>query len=136
MNKKTTLAAALLALPTLALAQVGVSITLGDPGFYGRVDIGDYPPPRLIYAKPILVEPVPVAGPPIYLRVPPGQARQWDRHCREYGACGRPVYFLESNWYEQVYVPAYRSRHHDGPGGRDRHGEGKGHGRGHDHDRH
>ncbi|ROH86741.1 hypothetical protein ED208_15005 [Stagnimonas aquatica] len=129
MNKTNLLAASLLALPTLALAQIGVSISLGDPGFYGRVDIGDYPPPRLLYAKPILVEPVRVSAAPIYLRVPPGQARQWARHCREYDACGRPVYFLQDDWYQQVYVPAYRSRHHGGPGDHGRHGEGKGHDR-------
>ena len=129
MNKTNLLAASLLALPTLALAQIGVSISLGDPGFYGRVDIGDYPPPRLLYAKPILVEPVRVSAAPIYLRVPPGQARQWARHCREYDACGRPVYFLQDDWYQQVYVPAYRNRHHGGPGDHGRRGEGKGYDR-------
>ena len=28
-----------------------------------------------------------------------------------YGACGRPVYFVQENWYNDVYVPAYRERH-------------------------
>ena len=37
---------------------VGVSVSIGQPGFYGRIDIGDYPypPPRVIYGQPRIVE--------------------------------------------------------------------------------
>ena len=49
MKKNLLLATALLSLPALASAQIGVSINIGEPGFYGRIDIGDYPRPRLIY---------------------------------------------------------------------------------------
>ena len=61
-----TLAAA--ALSTPAAAQVSVSI--GQPGFYGRIDIGGYPAPALIYPEPMIIRPAPVAVAPLYLRVP------------------------------------------------------------------
>ncbi|MGE5088379.1 MAG: glycine zipper 2TM domain-containing protein [Candidatus Levyibacteriota bacterium] len=91
-------------------ANAGVSVSVGQPGFYGRIDIGDLPPPPLIYAQPIEVVPAPVGvvEAPIYLRVPPGHAKHWSRHCREYDACDRPVYFVQDRWYQDVYVPRYR----------------------------
>lgn len=99
-------------LPALA-AEVGVSVSIGQPGFYGHVDIGGYPPPQLIYRQPVLVERVPVARPPIYLNVPPGQAKHWRRYCGAYGACGERVYFVRNNWYEREYVPRYQAYHND-----------------------
>ena len=30
-------------------ADVGVSVSIGQPGFYGRIDIGSLPQPRLIF---------------------------------------------------------------------------------------
>ena len=41
--------AAVPAVPAAA-ADVGVSVSVGQPGFYGRIDIGSYPQPRLVYA--------------------------------------------------------------------------------------
>ena len=99
-------------LPVLA-AEVGVSVSIGQPGFYGHVDIGGYPRPQLIYRQPVLVERVPVARPPIYLNVPPGQAKHWRRYCGAYGACGERVYFVRNNWYEREYVPRYQEYQHD-----------------------
>lgn len=99
-------------LPALA-AEVGVSVSIGQPGFYGHVDIGGYPRPQLIYRQPVLVERVPVARPPIYLNVPPGQAKHWRRYCGAYGACGERVYFVRNNWYEREYVPRYQAYHND-----------------------
>jgi hypothetical protein len=110
------IAASLLALSTTAFASdVGVSINVGQPGFYGRIDIGDYPQPQVIYRQPVLVErPVRyVEAAPIYLRVPPGHAKNWSRHCRAYNACGQRVYFVQDNWYQNQYVPRYRDRHGD-----------------------
>lgn len=52
-------ALALAAITTPALAaDVDVSVTIGQPGFYGRIDIGDYPypQPRVIYSQPRIVE--------------------------------------------------------------------------------
>ncbi|ADW17618.1 hypothetical protein Despr_1463 [Desulfobulbus propionicus DSM 2032] len=89
----------------------GVSISVGEPGFYGRIDIGGYPAPRLIYEEPIVVRRVTTWYPPIYLRVPPGHVKQWYRYCDRYGACGRPVYFIDDGWYNEVYVPRHRQYH-------------------------
>ncbi len=105
-------ATASLATPADA-ADVGVSVTVGQPGFYGRLDIGDYPQPQLIYSRPILIERVSIRE-PIYMRVPPGHAKHWKKHCREYNACGERVYFVQDNWYTREYVPRYQEHHrHD-----------------------
>ncbi len=107
------------------LADVGVSIAVGEPGFYGRIDIGGYPPPQLIYGQPVIVVPTERRYAPIYLRVPPGFERHWERHCHEYRACGRPVYFVRDRWYRDVYSPRYRERHRmDRREDRGRRGEG------------
>ena len=97
-------------------ADVGVSVNIGQPGFYGRIDIGDYPPPQVIYQQPRIVRQVEVDRPPVYLHVPPGHARNWRRHCGAYNACDERVYFVRNSWYEREYVPRYRERHghHDG----------------------
>lgn len=107
-------AAATFTVPAFA-ADVGVSISIGQPGFYGQLDIGSFPRPQLVYAKPVIIAPAPVAvvREPIYLHVPPGHAKNWRRYCGRYDACGRPVYFVQDSWYNNVYVPRYRERHAD-----------------------
>ena len=45
-------AAATITTPALA-ADVGVSVSIGQPGFYGRLDIGDFPQPQVIYRQPM-----------------------------------------------------------------------------------
>ena len=125
-----TLAAATAAgtLPVRA-AEVGVSVSIGQPGFYGQVDIGGYPPPQLIYRQPMVIKRVPVVRPPIYLNVPPGQAKNWRRYCGAYQACGERVYFVRNSWYEREYVPRYQEYQHDRRD--DRHDEYRGdHGQG------
>ena len=122
-------------------ADIGVSVSVGQPGFYGRIDIGDYPQPALIYPGPIVIQrSVGVVYEPIYLHVPPGQAKQWGHYCGNYNACGRPVYFVQDRWYNDVYVPHYHEHHAEGYGrgddGDHDHGRGhgnwhEGHGRGH-----
>lgn len=123
--KRYVFAALLLAASSAVLAQVSVNV--GQPGFYGRIDIGSAPPPQLIYPQPVIIRPVTVAHPvqPIYLRVPPGHAQKWSKHCHRYNACARPVYFVQDDWYNNVYAPHYRAEHH-GPS------KGKGHGKGKD----
>lgn len=124
------------ATPAIA-ANVGVSIDVGQPGFYGRINIGDVPRPRIIYAEPRIVERVEVYQEPIYLHVRPGHARRWNRYCHEYNACGQRVYFVNDNWYNTVYVDHYREhgRHnHEGYHGDHRRDDGHGD-RHHDHDR-
>jgi hypothetical protein len=111
-------------------ADVGVSVTVGQPGFYGRLDIGNFPQPQLVYAQPVVIQPVRgVVYQPIYLRVPPGHAKDWRKHCHRYDACGRPVYFVQDRWYNDVYVPQYREHHRDRD---ERHGTGHGKGRNRD----
>jgi hypothetical protein len=106
---------ALAATPVLA-ADVAVSIAVGEPGFYGRIDLGSFPPPVLVNPQPLVIQaaPVGVVRQPIYLYVPPGHAKDWRKHCRKYDACGYPVYFVQDRWYNDVYVPAYREQHGKG----------------------
>jgi hypothetical protein len=100
--------------PALA-AHVGVSISVGEPGYYGQIDIGNVPRPVLVNPRPVIIQPAPagVVAEPIYLRVPPGHAKNWRKHCARYNACGRPVYFVQDSWYNTVYVPQYRHEHGD-----------------------
>ena len=105
--------AATITTPALA-ADVGVSISIGQPGFYGQIDIGDYPQPRVIYRQPMIIErEVRMDRPPMYLRVPPGHRKHWSKHCGEYNACGERVYFVQDNWYNREYVPRYQEQHRD-----------------------
>lgn len=109
------LVAAAAALAPAFAADVGVTIGFDQPGVYGRIDIGRVPsPPVLVYQQPVVIQPTPVAvyQQPIYLHVPPGHARKWDRHCRRYGACGQPVYFVQEGWYRNVYAPVYHGHRH------------------------
>ncbi len=145
--KRLLIAAALAAItaPSLA-ADVGLSLSIGQPGFYGHIDIGDFPHPRLIYQQPRVMYRSAMHRPPIYLHVPPGHAKNWRMHCREYNACNERVYFVQDSWYSQEYVPRYQERYNnrrddrrdnrsdnrgddrrDDRGG-DRHDNGRGHG--------
>ena len=95
------IAAGVLALSTLAVlpAQAQVTTLQGAlaPGVYGRIDIGNAPPPPLIYAQPIIIQRPAglVQQAPLYLHVPPGHAKKWSKHCSKYNACGQPVYFVK-----------------------------------------
>jgi hypothetical protein len=84
----------LIAAPAQA-TDVGVSVSIGQPGFYGRISIGDFYGPAVVYPQPILVRPAPVyvVPQPVYYHVPPGHVKHWQ--------------------YREVYVP-----HHRAPGGR------------------
>ncbi len=139
--KTLIIAAAFAAAALPAAAQTNVSIEVGQPGFYGRIDLGGgYAPPPVVYAQPIIVErQVRYVGQPVYLRVPPGHMKKWSKHCAQYNACGQKVYFVRDDWYANTYAPRYREEHHghghdrghdrdDDRGGDD---HGKGHGKGH-----
>lgn len=134
--KKIILAAGLLALAGAAMA-ADISVSIGQPGFYGRIDIGGAPQPQLIYAQPVIVQrPVRyIQRQPIYLRVPPGHSKNWSRHCASYNACGQEVYFVQDNWYRNDYAPHYRRQHMGPPRGYPQHGrpnDHRGDDRGHD----
>lgn len=134
----TALVTTLIAAPAFA-ADVGVSISIGQPGFYGRIDIGNFPPPQVIYRQPRIVQRVPADRPPIYLRVPPGHAKHWSKHCHEYNACGERVYFVRDDWYNNEYVPRYQEQHRNEQGDGHRNERGDDHRRNNDHqgkDRH
>ena len=98
-----------------AQAQPNVSISVHQPGVYGRIDIGRFPQPALVYAEPVLVAPprVAVQRQPIYLYVPPAHQRDWRRYCGRYSACGQPVYFVQETWVRDEY-----RREHDNRNGR------------------
>ena len=119
-----------------------VNVTVGgqiSPGVYGRVDIGTAPPPQVYSPKPVIIaQPGPavvVPAQPVYLHVPPGHRKHWDKHCSKYNACGVPVYFVRVDGQGRL-IPAQgpgRSEHGDRGRGEDRgEGHGHGHGRGRD----
>ena len=126
-------------------ADVGVSVQVGEPGFYGRIDIGNFPTPQVIYREPVVIQPVPVGmeRPPIYLRVPPGEAENWSKHCHKYNACDQPVYFVHDRWYNAEYMARYhenagwhQAEHHGRDRGEyhdERHSENRGEGHDHGH---
>jgi hypothetical protein len=124
------------------------------PGVYGQVQIGNDRPPPVVYAQPMLIEPLAAPPPPVYLHVPPGHARNWRKHCYEYHACNRPVYFVRSEEYDPEYQRHYadhereraeerrrweeheRDHGHEHGDWRDGDEHGHGHGHGHGHDKH
>jgi hypothetical protein len=89
----------------IAETNVGVSIGINQPGVYGRIDIGSFPQPAVIYSQPILIAPQPmvVRPQPVYLYVPPGHQKNWAKHCGRYGACAQPVYFVQESWVRERY---------------------------------
>ncbi|MFM2057163.1 MAG: hypothetical protein RLY71_1548 [Pseudomonadota bacterium] len=138
-------------LGTLAATNVGVSVEISQPGVHGRIDIGQFPRPEVISQQPVvIVAPPPQRLPqePVYMWVPPGHQRHWNRYCGRYNACDRVVYFVRDDWYRgNVYrVDDRRDRRDDrrewrderrwerdgGGGDRRDHHHGHGHGRGHD----
>lgn len=146
--KRLIFAASLFALSSTVMAtDFGVSVQVGEPGFYGRIDIGNMPQPRVIYPQPVIIQhpAVYVQQAPVYMHVPPGHAKKWSKHCAKYNACGQPVYFVQNSWYSNEYVPHYRAQHgggkpmhvkHAKPAKHENHGKqggnGKGHGKGRD----
>lgn len=107
-------------------ADVGVSVNIGQPGFYGRLDIGDFPQPQVLYRQPVLVGRGGADREPIYMRVPPRHAQNWRRYCGRYNACDERVYFVRDRWYRHEYAPRYQERYRDGHRGWDRDGHDRG----------
>lgn len=122
-----------------AHAQAYVNATVGGelaPGVYGRIQIGNAPPPPLLYPQPVIIHQPAIVIPrsPIYLYVPPGHAKNWGKHCARYNACNQPVYFIkepprrdDGRGYGGRHEPRYDNRHDNGPGK----GRGQGHGNKH-----
>lgn len=110
-----------------ALAQ-NVSISVNQPGVYGRVDIGQ-PLPQAAWVRPtpVIVQQQPggYQRQPIYLYVPPAHYNNWNRYCGRYNACAQPVVFVQDQWVRERHAQ-YRA---GPPGHRDGH-PGRGLGRG------
>jgi len=97
-------------------AQTSLTVPLGQSGYYGRITIGNQAPPPVLGYGPVIAWPSrdsnrwgPSAIEPIYLRVPPQQARDWRRYCGLYQACSVPVLFVQDDWYRNTYAPRVRA---------------------------
>jgi len=128
----TIFAALLLSSLAAQAAQPIINLSIGgeiSPGVYGQVQFGNAPPPPVFYPEPKIIVEQPASRrlEPIYLHVPPGHAKNWAKHCREYNACNRPVYFVKSAEYEPGYR-RHKDRGHRDEGYRDegRRDEGRG----------
>lgn len=101
-------------------SDVNVGVTVSGevaPGVYGRVNINNNPPP-VLYPQPVTVihQTRYVNAEPIYMHVPPGHAKKWSKHCRQYNACSRPVYFVRSQEYRGYdnHHDSHHDKHHGG----------------------
>ena len=97
MRAAAIFSALLLGVVASAFAQTNT--TAGGPlrpGVYGRIEIGKSAPPPVIFATPVVASRAvpPASVKPVYLYIPPGQVRKWERHCGKYDACDLPVYFV------------------------------------------
>ncbi len=112
----------LLAAGAFGETSVGVSIGINQPGVYGRIDIGNYPRPAVVYGQPIIIAPQPVIvrAQPVYLYVPPGHQKNWAKHCSRYGACGQPVYFVQESWVRERYEEQQHRGHGNDHGKKDK----------------
>lgn len=142
MNRIRFLPLALLGmlLASPASAQVGFTIQLGQPNYYGGLNLQGYPTPQFYNANPVLIQPSGAGyGQPVYLRIPPDQRQNWRSYCGRYNACNRKVYFVQDNWYNTVYAPRYRNsnngKNHPNQGNGRGHGNGYGNGYGNGDDR-
>ncbi|MFC0132740.1 hypothetical protein CR105_17595 [Massilia eurypsychrophila] len=144
--KSLIIAATIFAAAAPALAQ-NVTITIGEPNFYGRLDTGGYSQPRVYFNEPVIVERQARYGQPVYLRVPEGHRKHWSKNCRKYNACNQQVFFVQDSWYNNTYAPRYREQHGRADkraayrderrddrrdDRRDHRGDDRGHGKGHD----
>ena len=113
--KRTLITAAAVVLATASgLAGAASWSVIVQPGVYGRVAIGGYAEAPMVYApQPVVaidngygevveeyVDPAyATEQAPVYLWVPEYQRLHWAQYCREYGAYGVPVYFVDDGWY-------------------------------------
>lgn len=124
----------LASLPALADDDLGINVMLeGEvaPGVYGRVELGNNSHPDIYYPQPMVIvkDSRYAKYKPVYLHVPPGHAKHWDKHCQKYHACNRPVYFVRSAEYDESYQREHAHDHdHDHDGHDNKKSNGKGHG--------
>ena len=127
-----------------ALAQTSVSIGINQPGVYGRINIGNVPPPALILPQPVIIQRPAVVyeRSPIYLYVPPTHQQNWRQYCGRYNACGQPVYFVRDEWVRERYEHEHPGWNNGRHRGQDQHyypsqghGNSGNNGKGHGHDK-
>jgi len=123
-----------------ALAQTSISIGINQPGVYGRINIGNVPPPALVLPQPVIIQRPTVVyeRAPIYLYVPPAHQQNWRQYCGHYNACGQPVYFVRDEWVRERYEhehPGWNNGRHRGQEKHDDHGNHGNNGKGHGHDK-
>src|ERR1700758_5526227 len=114
MKRRLIAAAGFTLAAACGLANAAPWTVIVQPGVYGRVAIGGYAePPPGIAPQPVMavdngygqvveevVDPAYATDqPPVYLWVPEYQRTHWAQYCREYGAYGVPVYFVDDDWY-------------------------------------
>ncbi|WP_460490045.1 hypothetical protein [Curvibacter fontanus] len=111
-----SLASLTLLLASVAHAQPYVNVTVGGefvPGVFGQVSVGSNPPPPVFNPQPVIVG-TPIYGTqPIYVHVPDEDREDWERSCRRYNACGRPVYFIRADERDRWWERRGKHRHHD-----------------------
>ncbi len=137
MRKYLLLMSGLLALqtaPSALAGDLGINVILSgevSPGVYGQVEIGNSPRPTVVYDQPrvIVVDKRYARSEPIYLHVPPGHSMHWDKHCHQYNACGRRVYFVKSREYEPEYQREHHNHHDHDHHGKEKGNKHKGHGK-------
>lgn len=132
LAKQACAAISVATMACMAHAQPDVTVSVGgvlQPGVYGRVVIGNRPPPPVIYQQPVTIrQPIIITQPavlvqqaPIYMHVPPGHAKKWSKHCYKYNACNQPVYFVQNDYrgYEDHGKHGHKKDKHRGKHGHD-----------------
>ena len=95
-------------------SQVFFNATVGSefsPGVFGQLNVGNAPPPPVIYTQPMVGGPSVYGAPPMYVYAPIEEIQNWGYFCGKYSACGMPVYFIhydERHPYWARYHEAYR----------------------------
>ncbi len=129
--RKALVGGVLLAGATQAALAASVSISVHQPGVWGRVTLGGpVPQTAWVAPQPVVIRPPPVAvvRSPIYMYVPTAHSSNWARHCGRYEACGQPVIFVQDGWVRAQHAAHYKDRDGDGIANRydrDRDGDGK-----------
>lgn len=106
------LAAIALMVASAANAQPYVNVTVGgelSPGVYGHISVGNNNrPPPVINVQPVVVGPMVVGAPVMYVYAPPQHMQYWGQYCGYYRACGYPVQFVEmerhGRWWDHHAV--------------------------------
>ncbi|MDT8990487.1 hypothetical protein RQP54_06365 [Curvibacter sp. APW13] len=126
-----------------AHAQSYVNVSVGgvfSPGVYGQVTFGNAPPPPVYNPRPVVIAPVVVGAPVVYMHVPEKHRQRWSHYCDRYNACGYPVQFVQVNvgyrWWDGRGDYRYGDRYDDHDDDHGRHDKGRhlGHGKHHDDD--